>query len=79
MEDDSFDNELYTGEEEEQLKNALELSKKQPSEKESISDILQDDKFLDSVLENLPGVNFKKDDKKEEEKKKEDENKDKKE
>lgn len=69
---EEYDKDIYDEEEdineEEALRLAKELSKNQPKEKEeSIKDILQDDDFLNSVLQTLP-KDEKKDEKKEEKK-----------
>jgi 26S proteasome regulatory subunit N10 len=68
---EEFDKDLYEDEdfdEEEALKRAMELSKKQPEKDEKISDILQDEDFLNSVINTLPKDEKKKDEKKDEKK-----------
>jgi 26S proteasome regulatory subunit N10 len=73
MEEENYDEDLYGDEEEEEededLKMAMALSMKQPTD-ENVQDILQDDEYLNSVLDGLPGVDMKKDEKKKDEEKK---------
>eukprot|EP01080_Neovahlkampfia_damariscottae_P012711 gene12711-6909_t len=64
-EEEGYDEDLYGEDEEdedldEDMKLAMALSMKQPND-ENVQDILQDDDYLNSVLDDLPGVDMKKD------------------
>ena len=68
-EEEGYDDDLYGDDEDddemdEDMKLAMALSMKQP-DSENVQDILQDDDYLNSVLDDLPGVDMNKDNKKE--------------